>query len=175
MVALAPAIVIPPSILVVDELSHGLSPIVVGQMFEILSRLKGEVTIVVIEQFTERALALADSVLASGARSCPTAAVSSGLRISECRCGTHSTGRADRHRWASVNFGGSIASLACRKEVKSVSESPRTPLSAACVRRGYVLHFRPTLHPQKERWTCRRSRGCRPREGRREVDSPSSI
>ncbi len=66
MVALAPAIAIPPSILVVDELSHGLSPIVVGQMFEILARLKGEVTIVVIEQFTDRALALADSVLALG-------------------------------------------------------------------------------------------------------------
>ena len=66
MVALAPAIVIPPSILVVDELSHGLSPIVVGQMFEILARLKGDVTIVVIEQFTDRALALADSVLALG-------------------------------------------------------------------------------------------------------------
>jgi ABC-type branched-subunit amino acid transport system ATPase component len=66
MVALAPAIAVPPSILVVDELSHGLSPIVVGQMFEILSRLKGEVTIVVIEQFTDRALALADSVLALG-------------------------------------------------------------------------------------------------------------
>jgi ABC-type branched-subunit amino acid transport system ATPase component len=66
MVALAPAIAVPPSILVVDELSHGLSPIVVGQMFEILARLKGEVTIVVVEQFTDRALALADSVLALG-------------------------------------------------------------------------------------------------------------
>jgi ABC-type branched-subunit amino acid transport system ATPase component len=66
MVALAPAIAVPPSILVVDEMSHGLSPIVVGQMFEILARLKGEVTIVVIEQFTDRALALADSVLALG-------------------------------------------------------------------------------------------------------------
>ena len=66
MVALAPAIAIPPSLLVVDELSHGLSPIVVGQMFEILARLKGDVTIVVIEQFTDRALALADSVLALG-------------------------------------------------------------------------------------------------------------
>ena len=66
MVALAPAIAIPPSLLVVDELSHGLSPIVVGRMFEILAGLKGEVTIVVIEQFTDRALALADSVLALG-------------------------------------------------------------------------------------------------------------
>lgn len=66
MVALAPAIAVPPAILVVDELSHGLSPIVVGQMFEILARLKGDVTIVVIEQFTERALALADAVMALG-------------------------------------------------------------------------------------------------------------
>jgi branched-chain amino acid transport system ATP-binding protein len=66
MVALAPAIAIPPAILVVDELSHGLSPIVVGQMFEIIARLKGDVTMVVIEQFTDRALALADSVVALG-------------------------------------------------------------------------------------------------------------
>jgi ABC-type branched-subunit amino acid transport system ATPase component len=66
MVALAPAIAVPPAILVVDELSHGLSPIVVGQMFEILARLKGDVTMVVIEQFTDRALALADSVIALG-------------------------------------------------------------------------------------------------------------
>jgi len=51
---------------VVDELSHGLSPIVVGQMFEILARLKGDVTMVVIEQFTDRALLLADAVMALG-------------------------------------------------------------------------------------------------------------
>jgi ABC-type branched-subunit amino acid transport system ATPase component len=39
---------------------------VVGQMFEILARLKGDVTIIAIEQFTERALALADAVMALG-------------------------------------------------------------------------------------------------------------
>jgi ABC-type branched-subunit amino acid transport system ATPase component len=66
MVALAPAIAVPPSVLVVDELSHGLSPLVVGRMFDILARLKGDVTIIVIEQFTDRALVLADFVLALG-------------------------------------------------------------------------------------------------------------
>jgi ABC-type branched-subunit amino acid transport system ATPase component len=64
MLAIAPAIAVPPSVLVVDELSHGLSPIVVGQMFEILARLKGDVTMIVIEQFTGRALELADDVIA---------------------------------------------------------------------------------------------------------------
>ncbi len=64
MLAIAPAIAVPPSVLVVDELSHGLSPIVVGQMFEILARLKGDVTMIVIEQFTGRALQLADDVVA---------------------------------------------------------------------------------------------------------------
>jgi ABC-type branched-subunit amino acid transport system ATPase component len=35
-------------------------------MVEILARLKGDVTMVVIEQFTDRALNLADSVIALG-------------------------------------------------------------------------------------------------------------
>jgi ABC-type branched-subunit amino acid transport system ATPase component len=64
MLAIAPAIAVPPNVLVVDELSHGLSPIVVGQMFEILARLKGQVTMIVVEQFTGRALELADDVVA---------------------------------------------------------------------------------------------------------------
>lgn len=64
MLALAPAIAQPPSVLVLDELSHGLSPLIVGRLFEILATVKGEVTTVVIEQFAERALTLADEVIA---------------------------------------------------------------------------------------------------------------
>jgi len=64
MLAIAPAIAVPPALLVVDELSHGLSPLIVGQMFAILAGLKGQVTMLVIEQFTDRALALADNVVA---------------------------------------------------------------------------------------------------------------
>jgi len=63
MLAIARAIAAPPAILVVDELSHGLAPLVVAEMFEILRRLKERVTLVVIEQFTERALAIADTVV----------------------------------------------------------------------------------------------------------------
>jgi branched-chain amino acid transport system ATP-binding protein len=62
MLAIARAIAAPPAILVVDELSHGLAPLVVAEMFEILGELKDRITMVVIEQFTERALAIADTV-----------------------------------------------------------------------------------------------------------------
>jgi len=64
MLAIAPAIAVPPAVLVVDELSHGLSPLIVGQMFDILAGLKGQVTTLIIEQFTDRALEVADTVVA---------------------------------------------------------------------------------------------------------------
>ena len=52
-----------PKLLIVDEPSLGLAPLVVNELFGILARLKAEGrTIVLVEQNTERALAIADHV-----------------------------------------------------------------------------------------------------------------
>jgi branched-chain amino acid transport system ATP-binding protein len=63
LLALARLMVAPPRLLIVDELSHGLAPGVVANLFEHLDRLKGTSTMIVIEQFVTRAVALADNVL----------------------------------------------------------------------------------------------------------------
>jgi branched-chain amino acid transport system ATP-binding protein len=63
MLALARLLVRPPRVLIADELSHGLAPGVVANLFKLLRGLKGSSTIVIVEQFVTRALALADTVL----------------------------------------------------------------------------------------------------------------
>jgi branched-chain amino acid transport system ATP-binding protein len=61
MLALARAMAVPPKLIIADEMSLGLAPIVVDTVFENI-RLAAEqgVTVVLIEQFIHRALALAD-------------------------------------------------------------------------------------------------------------------
>jgi branched-chain amino acid transport system ATP-binding protein len=63
MLALARLLVRPPRLLIADELSHGLAPGVVANLFKLLEGLKGTSTIIIVEQFVTRALALADTVL----------------------------------------------------------------------------------------------------------------
>nr|WP_027343164.1 ABC transporter ATP-binding protein [Hamadaea tsunoensis] len=70
MLALAKALVQRPSVLLVDELSLGLAPIVVGGLLEMLRMLRATgMTIVVVEQSVPAALSVADRVyfLAKGA------------------------------------------------------------------------------------------------------------
>jgi branched-chain amino acid transport system ATP-binding protein len=63
MVALARALMADPRILVIDEPSLGLAPIVVAELFDVLARLKAEGrTIVLVEQNTAQAVAIADHV-----------------------------------------------------------------------------------------------------------------
>jgi branched-chain amino acid transport system ATP-binding protein len=63
MLAMARGLMSDPRLLIVDEPSLGLAPLVVRELFEILARLKREGrTIVLVEQNTERALAVADHV-----------------------------------------------------------------------------------------------------------------
>src|SRR5262249_38544967 len=61
MLGLARALAAPPRLLVADELSLGLAPIVVDVIFESLERVRKDgVSVLLIEQYVDRALAFAD-------------------------------------------------------------------------------------------------------------------
>jgi branched-chain amino acid transport system ATP-binding protein len=62
MLALARALAVPPRLIIADEMSLGLAPLVAEQVFQSLETARQTgITIVLIEQFVHRALALADS------------------------------------------------------------------------------------------------------------------
>jgi branched-chain amino acid transport system ATP-binding protein len=64
MLALSRVLAVPPVLLVADEMSLGLAPILVDMVFENLGKAKAQgVTVLLIEQYVDRALALADQVL----------------------------------------------------------------------------------------------------------------
>jgi branched-chain amino acid transport system ATP-binding protein len=61
MLAVAPAVIGGYRLLLIDELSLGLAPVIVDELFEVLAGLRAEMTsMVIVEQFAERALELAD-------------------------------------------------------------------------------------------------------------------
>lgn len=63
MLAMARGLMSDPALLIIDEPSLGLAPLVVNELFEILPRLKdGKRTIILVEQNTERAVGVADHV-----------------------------------------------------------------------------------------------------------------
>jgi branched-chain amino acid transport system ATP-binding protein len=63
MLALARAYARKAPLVLLDEVSMGLAPIIVDEIFEFLARLKGEgVSLLVVEQYAAKALALADLV-----------------------------------------------------------------------------------------------------------------
>ncbi|GAC1318306.1 MAG: ABC transporter ATP-binding protein [Collimonas sp.] len=63
MLAMARGLMSDPKLLIIDEPSLGLAPVVVNELFEILTRLKeGGRTIILVEQNTHRAVAVADHV-----------------------------------------------------------------------------------------------------------------
>jgi branched-chain amino acid transport system ATP-binding protein len=62
MLALARALAVTPKLIIADEMSLGLAPIVVDEVFAGIDRARKDgVTVLLIEQFVHRALALADS------------------------------------------------------------------------------------------------------------------
>ena len=69
MLALSRALVAQPRVLLMDEISMGLAPIVVDQLYEAVAALRAEgTTILLVEQYLTHALRLADIcyVLAKG-------------------------------------------------------------------------------------------------------------
>jgi len=64
MLALARVLAAPPRLLVADEMSLGLAPMMVDLVFDGLTRAREQgVTIVLVEQYVERALAFADAAV----------------------------------------------------------------------------------------------------------------
>jgi branched-chain amino acid transport system ATP-binding protein len=64
MLTLARVLAAPPKLLIADEMSLGLAPLIVDLVFESLERARNEgVTVLLIEQFVERALAFADQAV----------------------------------------------------------------------------------------------------------------
>jgi branched-chain amino acid transport system ATP-binding protein len=63
MLAVARALVTGPSIVLADELSLGLAPAIVDEIFEVVAGLRASGTsLLIVEQYVERALAIADYV-----------------------------------------------------------------------------------------------------------------
>jgi len=61
MLAMARALSANPSLLLVDELSMGLAPLIVAELYEVLAQLAADgVAILLVEQFARTALAIAD-------------------------------------------------------------------------------------------------------------------
>jgi branched-chain amino acid transport system ATP-binding protein len=86
MLAIAQALMRDPKLLMLDEPSLGLAPIIVDQVLDVVRKLRNEgTTILLVEQMVERALAVADYgyVLQSGrvAAEGPPAALASGEAI----------------------------------------------------------------------------------------------
>jgi branched-chain amino acid transport system ATP-binding protein len=63
MLAMARALATDPALLLLDELSMGLAPLVVEQLYEIVAQVAKEgVSILVVEQFARAVLGIVDSV-----------------------------------------------------------------------------------------------------------------
>lgn len=61
MLAMARALTTDPNLLLLDEISMGLAPLIVGELYELVAQLAHEgVAILVVEQFARTALAVAD-------------------------------------------------------------------------------------------------------------------
>ena len=61
MLAVARAIASDPAVLLLDELSMGLAPVIVEELYEVVARIASEgVTVLVVEQFARMALNVAD-------------------------------------------------------------------------------------------------------------------
>ncbi|MFD4640281.1 ABC transporter ATP-binding protein [Lentzea sp. NPDC058436] len=64
MLAFSRALITDPAVLVIDELSMGLAPVIVAELYEVVAELaRTGVTMLIVEQFAETASAVADQVV----------------------------------------------------------------------------------------------------------------
>ena len=64
MLAFSRALITDPAVLVIDELSMGLAPVIVAELYEVVKELaESGVTMLIVEQFAETASAVADQVV----------------------------------------------------------------------------------------------------------------
>lgn len=64
MLAFSRALITDPAVLVIDELSMGLAPVIVAELYEVVKELATSgVTMLIVEQFAETASAVADQVV----------------------------------------------------------------------------------------------------------------
>jgi branched-chain amino acid transport system ATP-binding protein len=64
MLAFSRALITDPAVLVIDELSMGLAPVIVAELYEVVAELASSgVTMLIVEQFAETASAVADQVV----------------------------------------------------------------------------------------------------------------
>jgi branched-chain amino acid transport system ATP-binding protein len=63
MVSLSRVLVHRSAVLVIDELSHGLAPAILDQLFAVLASFRGDMTLVLVEQYVKRASEIADQVV----------------------------------------------------------------------------------------------------------------
>jgi branched-chain amino acid transport system ATP-binding protein len=67
MLALARAYVCEPKVVLLDEVSMGLSPLMVDQVFDAIKRLASTgIALLIVEQYVNRAMAIADHVVLLG-------------------------------------------------------------------------------------------------------------
>jgi branched-chain amino acid transport system ATP-binding protein len=69
MLAMSRALVSEPSLLLLDEISMGLAPMIVSELYDLVSQLSDEgISILLVEQFARAALAVADyaAVMSAG-------------------------------------------------------------------------------------------------------------
>lgn len=69
MLAMSRALLVDPAVLLLDEISMGLAPLVVAELYELVGSLAAEgIAILLVEQFAHTALAVADHavILAQG-------------------------------------------------------------------------------------------------------------
>ena len=62
MLAMSRVLLQRPRLLLLDEVSFGLAPQVTGQLFDVVATLAQECTVLLVEQYVEDALRLADVV-----------------------------------------------------------------------------------------------------------------
>jgi branched-chain amino acid transport system ATP-binding protein len=95
MLALSRFLIQKPSLLVIDELSHGLAPAIVDQLFSVLAEFRGATTFVIIEQYVKRSQELADDLVVLSYGNVALAAPASAVSLDELEDAYEIQGRPD--------------------------------------------------------------------------------